>query len=107
MARRRRRSYEKKKPVAVTAIWTSVIGLICFLIAISLMLVAAAGIDLGKLPGVTGVMIMLISIITFFNGVHTARESDYEVVTRALGVIMPAVAMTTLILLYFAGILFG
>ncbi len=107
MARRRRRSYEKKKPVAVAAIWTSVIGLICFLIAVALMLLTTVGLDFGKLPGVVGVMAMLVAVITFSTGVRTARQDDYDLVTRVLGVILPALAMVLLILLYFTGILFG
>ena len=83
------------------------IGLICFLVALSLMLLTTAGLNFGRLPGVVGVMAMLVSIITFSTGVRTARQDDYDIVTRIIGVILPALAMVTLILLYFAGILFG
>ncbi len=107
MSRRRRRSYEKKKPVAAATIWSSLLGLICFLVALTLMFLSASGIDFGKIPGVVGVMAMLFAIIAFSVGVRTAKETDYDVVTRALGVIVPGVAMAALLLLYFAGILFG
>ena len=107
MARRRRRSYEKKKPVAVAAIWTSVIGLICFLLALALVFVASAGVDFGKVPGIAGVLIMLISMMSFSVGVKTARNADYDIITRVLGVIVPGIAMMVLLIMYFAGILFG
>ncbi len=107
MARRRRRSYEKRKPVAAATIWSSLVGLVCFLVALILMFVSATGLDFGKIPGAAGVMAMLLSIIAFSVGVRTARESDYDAVTRAIGVIAPGVAMLVLLLLYFAGILFG
>ncbi len=83
------------------------IGLICFLVALSLMLLTTVGLNFGRLPGVVGVMAMLVSIITFSTGVRSARQDDYDIVTRIIGVILPALAMVTLILLYFAGILFG
>ena len=105
--RRRRRSYEKKKPVAASTIWSSIMGLICFLVALTLMFLSASGLNFGKLPGVVGVIAMLFAFIAFSNGVRVARDSDYDGLTRAIGVIAPGVAMLVLLLLYFAGILFG
>ena len=107
MARRRRRSYEKKKPVAVASIWTSIVGLFCFLIALALMFLSASGLDFGKLPGITGVIVMLVSMIAFSVGVRTARKSEHDTLMRVVGVIVPAISMVVLLLVYFMGILFG
>ena len=107
MARRRRRSYEKRKPVAVTSIWTSIIGIICFLVGLTLMFLSASGPDFGRLPGTIGFMTMLVAMITFFVGADAARESDRDLISRVIGVIVPAVSMTMLLLVYFMGILFG
>ena len=107
MARRRRRSYEKKKPVAMPSVWASIVGLICFLLALSLVFLSASGVDFGKIPGTIGVITMLVSMIATGVGVRSAREPDHEAITRAIGVIVPAVAMVVLIAVYFMGILFG
>ena len=107
MARRRRRTYEKKKPIAPAAIITAVIGLICFLTAVVLLLLAASKIDIGPLFGVVGVLTMLASMIAFATGVGTLRDSEREIVTRILGAMVPGAAMTVLLMIYFMGILFG
>ena len=107
MARRRRRSYEKKKPVAAASIGTSIVGLICFLIAAVLVVLAASELDFGKLTGIIGVITMLISMMAFGVGARTARENDHDFLSRVIGVVVPAVSSVVLLSIYFLGILFG
>ena len=107
MARRRRRSYEKKKPVALTSVVTLLVGIICFVTAVILIIISTGEMGFGKLVGAVGFMTMIISMMAFAIGVRTAREVEKDAVTRLLGVVAPAVSMVVLLIFYFTGILFG
>lgn len=108
MNRRRRRYSGQKKPISVPSVVTAVMGAVSILaFAVIITLATAAGGNSTNVVGGISVLLFLASAVAVVYGWKIHRNDNFELISRWLGVIVPAVATLNWLVLYMIGILVG
>jgi glycerol uptake facilitator-like aquaporin len=108
MNRRRRRIKEKRKPFSPVSLGAVIAGGVTLLLFFLVLTVSAyeQG-NTANILGAVAVVSMVVAIVAFARGLTERKNDNFDLLTRWLGVILPAVAALSWIVLYLIGALLG
>lgn len=104
MNQRRRRRRENKKPLSKRSILAAVAGglsLVAFFVLIQNSY--TSGGKVSKVLTGTAVMILLVTLISLFEGGRAFKDTDTSFLSRLMGLIFPLLAEAAWIILYVVG----